>query len=167
MASGVATSIFIIALAVADCLLLIFYILVETIPAASSATTSSHWYIFFYCYFGYPLYYFFIIFSTWMIVAVTVCRYIVVKYPLKNKVMCSPFRCFLSIIIIITFVSAVNIPRFFIYHPKPVNGTFYMVKTEFGLSRVAQMYKFWVHCLLLMLAPWVSLSLMNIGIYIL
>jgi len=80
------TGIYLIGQAVADMGLLMFFFMVESLPALAPSVTRSIDYGIFYAYFGYPFFYFFLVCSIWFTVGVTIDRFIQIRWPLKAKV---------------------------------------------------------------------------------
>lgn len=80
------TGIYLIGQAIADSFLLVFFFMVESLPAIAPAVTTADSYGVFYAYFGYPFFYFFLVCSIWFTVGVTIDRFIQVQWPLQAKV---------------------------------------------------------------------------------
>jgi hypothetical protein len=57
----------------------------------------------------------------------------------------------------------INTPHFFTYNPvldrNATDGTYKL--TEFGRGVGSQNYEFWVHCMFLVLVPWVTIFTLN------
>ena len=159
--SSSSTSIYLIALGTVDCLLLFFFILTNAMPSAIPSITTNYAYAVFYSYIGFPFLYFFIVSSIWLLVGVTVSRYVIVKVPLKAKALCSPLRTVGSIGIILIMSFIVNIPHFFNYSPGSVNGTSTIIETAFAKTGGSAQYEFWIHCMFLVLVPWFGILALN------
>ena len=67
----------------------------------------------------------------------------------------------LGIITALCFI--VNFPHFFTYKPVRDRNSSdpAFVLTEYGAGPGSQSYEFWVHCMFLVLAPWVSIFTLN------
>ena len=80
--------------------------------------------------------------------------------------MCNQKRALYGIGVISILCFLVNIPHFFTYHPiysQNRTDDAYQL-TEFGQSEGSQNYEFWVHCMFLVLVPWVTILTMNLRI---
>lgn len=84
------TGVYLIGQAIADMCLLVFFFLVESLPALAPEVTVSRDYGIFYAYFGYPFFYYFLVCSIWFTVGVTIDRFIQVRWPLQAKVCNGP-----------------------------------------------------------------------------
>ena len=118
------TTIYLITLGVVDALLLFFFILTNSIPSGIPEVINSYAYAAFFSYIGFPLLYFFIVSSIWLLVGVTISRFIMVKYPLKAKHLCSVDRTIKSIVCILGCSLVINLPHFFNFQPKAINGNY-------------------------------------------
>ena len=161
---GLATSIYLIALGIVDSGLLFFFLLVDTIPGNNPSVKNTYSYAAFFSYFGFPLFFFFIVASIWVMVGVTVTRFIMVKFPIKAKDWCSAKRAYIGIgaTMVATFI--INFPHFFSYRPVKVASGYQLQMTEYGKSESAQMYEFWIHCMILVLVPWATIAFLNASI---
>ncbi|XP_065056171.1 G-protein coupled receptor daf-37-like [Rhopilema esculentum] len=160
------TAIYLIALAMADSGLLIFFLLDDTLPKIFPSLLSSISYCYFHCYVGFPFFFYFIASSIWLVVCVTFNRFIMVNFPVKAKDFCSPSRAYLGISITLAFCFFVNIPHFLNFEPSNTDGndTECFKPSKYGSSKGAVNYEFWVHCIFLVLAPWASIAFFNGGI---
>ena len=118
------TTIYLITLGVVDTLLLFFFILTNSIPSGIPEVVNSYAYAAFFSYICFPLLYFFIVSSIWLLVGVTISRFIMVKYPLKAKHLCSVDRTIKSIACILVCSFVINLPHFFSFQPKAINGSY-------------------------------------------
>lgn len=162
--SGSSTSIYLIALGIIDFLLLLFFLLTNSLPSAFPEIIHSYAYAAFYSYIGFPFLYFFIVASIWLLVGVTFSRFIIVKAPLKARVWCTPSKTLLGISIIGGSSFIINIPHFFNYYPGSVNGTYQICETDYAKTGGSESYEFWVHCMVLVLVPWFGLFILNSSI---
>lgn len=157
-----ATTIYLITLGIVDSGLLVFFLITDTIPANHPALKKTFSYSAFFSYFGYPIFFFFIFASIWVMIGVTVTRFIMVRYPLKAKDWCSPRRAYFGIGATLVCGFIINVPHFFSYRPAEVAlGKFELQMSKFGESESAQMYEFWVHCMFLVLVPWATIAILN------
>ena len=148
-------------LGIIDSGLLFFFLITDTIPANYPSVNQTYSYAAFFSYFGFPIFFFFIVASIWGLVGVTVTRFIMVKFPLKAKDWCSPKRAYIGIGLTLSAAFLINIPHFFNYYPAETNGAYQLQVTKYGHSKSAQMYEFWVHCMFLVLAPWATIAVLN------
>ena len=159
------TAIYLITVAVADSGLLLFFLLTDTVPANDPSVKNTYAYSAFFSYFGFPMFFFFIVTSIWLVVGVTVTRFIMVTFPLKAKQWCTNTRTYIGIGATLLCCFIINIPHFLNYRPMKteINGTvsYSLGLTEYAQSGSAQRYEFWVHCMFLVLAPWLSVAVLN------
>jgi len=80
------TGTYLIAQALADSGLLIFFYLVDVISMINPDIKKNYVYAVFFSYIGYPIFFFFVVSSIWLTVGVTVDRYIQVCWITKAKV---------------------------------------------------------------------------------
>lgn len=80
--------------------------------------------------------------------------------------MCSNKRALVGIGIIALLCFIINTPHFKTFYPipgsdrAPSDAAFGF--TEFGLSEGSQRYEFWVHCMFLVLVPWLTIFTLNL-----
>ena len=78
------SAIYFVALGVVDNGLLVFFLLTDALPKAiGSKMSDSYGYGWFYAYIGFPFFFFFIVASIWMLVGLTINRFIMVRFPVK------------------------------------------------------------------------------------
>lgn len=159
--SGSSTSLYLIALGITDCFLLFLFLLTNSLPSGTPEILHSYAYAAFYSYIGFPFLYFFIVSSIWLLVGVTLSRFVIVKAPLKARGWCTPFRTLLGICLIFVSSFVVNMPHFFNYRPGMVNGTYHILETVYSKTGASERYEFWIHCMLLVLLPWFGLFALN------
>jgi hypothetical protein len=80
------TGSYLIIQAIVDIFVLVFFVLTESLTELFPKIKTSTFYGIFYAWVGYPFFYLVIVLSIWMLVAVTVDRYIHVTYPSRVKV---------------------------------------------------------------------------------
>lgn len=160
------TGTYLIAQAVADIGLLLFFFFTDSIVMMIPEIKQQYSYGVFFSYIGYPVFFLFVIISIWTTVGVTVDRYIQVCWFMHSKSMCSIKRALHGVGIISLLCFVVNIPHFCTYHPvQERNATDdAYAYTEFGKGHGSQNYEFWVHCMFLVLVPWLSILVMNVMI---
>ena len=95
------TGIYLIAQALSDMGLLIFFFITDSLPMIAPSVKTSYAFGVFFSYIGYPIFFLFVVYSIWMTVGVTVDRYIQVCWFTKAKV-----RSLLCAVTICMFVIA-------------------------------------------------------------
>lgn len=160
------TAIYLIALAIADASLLFFFLMDDSLPSLFPYLKSTTSFCYFHAYVGFPFFFLSIVASIWLLVCVTINRYLMVNFPIKAKTLCSTTRAYLAIGITLGCCFIVNMPHFFNYNPqaKETNKTECITLSEYGKSSGSINYEFWVHCIFLVLAPWASIAFCNAGI---
>lgn len=159
------TGTYLIAQALVDSGVLLLFFVADTIMMIWPEVKTSYAYGSFYAYFAYPIFFLFVVCSIWMTVGVTVDRYIQVCWITHAKTMCSDKRSYTGIGIIIFLCFIVNLPHFMTYTPVHPDmrspGAQAYELTEFGQGEGSQNYEFWVHCMFLVLVPWLTIFVMN------
>lgn len=112
----------------------------------------------FFAWFAFPMMFFFVVSSIWMVVCVTLNRYLMIRYPTKVRNIYSGWRTHAIMALFLAFSFVVNIPHFFTYR---VSESGSVVASDYGASKGSLMYEFWVHCIFLVLAPWFSIAVLN------
>lgn len=79
--------------------------------------------------------------------------------------MCSNKRAVVGIGIIAFLCFLINTPHFKTYYPIPASdrapdGAAFDL-TEFGMTEGSKRYEFWVHCMFLVLVPWLTIFILN------
>lgn len=161
--SGKTAGVFLIALAAVDSGLLIFFVLVESVQQLDPKINQNYYYVWFYCYIGYPMYFFFIVASIWMVISITYNRFVAVVLPHKTASLNTLKKSYIIIVGTLLFSFLINAPHFLNVRPVKKNGTntWKAAKTSYGKSRGSDKYDFWGHCMLLVLIPWVSIFILN------
>ena len=140
------TSVFLIALAIADSGLLLCFLFTTAIKTSLPSISYSYNYNMFYAYFGFPMFFFFFVASIWLVVAVAVNRFIVVYFPMKAKSICTLTKTGISILVILLFCFVINIPHFFNYRVEKEKDenttrlTYHLRETEYAKRGSAQKY---------------------------
>ncbi|BFZ15847.1 hypothetical protein BsWGS_18886 [Bradybaena similaris] len=163
--------------AVASFCLLLMFLLCDSLQYWCPVVKYSIVYGVFFSYLGFPVSYLAIICSVWFTVGLTVDRYVMVCWVTKAKRLCSEARANFGLILITLNSFMINIPHFASYTPvfpeddandnnnnTRVRPAF--VETEFGSGDGGKFYEFWIHCIILILIPWVSVLFMNVMIII-
>ncbi|XP_005097278.2 G-protein coupled receptor daf-37 [Aplysia californica] len=154
--------------AVADFGVLLFFLLCDSVQFWAPSVGNSEVYGVFFCYIGYPFFFLTIICSIWFTVGVTVDRYIMVCWLTKAKRLCNERHANFGLLLITVNCFLINIPHFASFSPvldraeNDTGKTF--VHTDFEKGSGGQFYEFWIHCIILILIPWVSVLAMNIMI---
>jgi len=152
-----------ISMGVIDSGLLIMFILTDSIPAAEPEFIRTYWFVVCFSYIFFPLFFFFILASIWIVVAVTADRYLLIVHQFKLS------RKMHTLSLVLLFVSGfiINVPHFFNFQPKMVEvepEKWIWEKTEYAESESGSRYEFWVHCIFIVLAPWMLIAAFNVGI---
>lgn len=158
------TALYLIALGVCDTGLLVFFLLTDTIKANHPEIVNNYSYAAFFSWFGFPIFFIFLVASIWLVVGVTLNRFFMITFPTKVKSMYTTNRTYMGIAVFLAFSVIINIPHFFSYHPKETNGTYTLALTEYGESQGSIDYEFWVHCIFVVLAPWFTIAVLNASI---
>ncbi|XP_060069858.1 FMRFamide receptor-like [Ylistrum balloti] len=159
------TGTYLIAQAIADSGLLVFFFIIDTIKMIWPEIAKSYAYGSFFSYIGYPIFFLFVVCSIWLTVGVTVDRYIQVCWIMHAKTMCNDKKAYTGIGIITFLCFVINLPHFMTYQPLsadmrgPDEAAF--GPTEFGAGEGSMRYEFWVHCMFLVLVPWASIFILN------
>ncbi|XP_059177339.1 probable G-protein coupled receptor 139 [Physella acuta] len=157
----------------ADIGVLVMFLLCDSLQAWYPDVIYSPSYGVFFSYIGYPMLFFTVVLSVWIIVGVTVDRYIMVCWITSAKKYCNERRANLGLFLITINSFIVNAPHFgYFKHvdnsqednstdtkPRPS-----FEKTRFGAGEGGDFYEFWIHCIILILIPWFSVLFMNIKI---
>lgn len=160
--SSQSAGVLMMALACVDSGLLVFFLLTESIPQLWPDVMHAAHFVAFHCYVGFPLFFFFIVASIWMVICVTYNRFIAVIFPYRALQLNSLKTTSGLIVLTLFFSFAINFPHFFNFRPS-FNGT-KIEKTKYGSSEVAERYDFWAHCMVLVLVPWVTIFALNSAI---
>merc|ERR1711872_633373 len=156
------TILYFVIMAVIDSGLLWMFIFKDSIPALQPEFIKTYGFCVLF-----PLFYLFLMLSIWVVVAVTVDRYLLLaqqyRLSIRGHTLC------LAGLLVGGFV--INLPHFFSLKPvlqeddDPAGEeTWKWNATDFGQSDSGQRYEFWVHCIFLILAPWLTIAGFNAAI---
>ena len=162
--SGKSAGVYFIALAICDSGLLLFFLMTESFLQIDPTLQNNLHYIQFHSYVGFPFFFFFIVSSIWMVICVTMNRFIAVVYPHKAQDWNSLRMTYIIIAVTLCFSFCINIPHFFNFYPEFKHGNYSEAPTKYGASMAATYYDFWTHCMALVLIPWVTIFCLNIAI---
>ena len=161
--SSKSAGMFLIALAVIDSGLLVFFATTEGFQNIATDAQNTYAYVWFFCYVGFPIYFFFILASVWLVVSITYNRFIAVVLPHRAASMNTVRKSYVIIFTTLILAFLTNIPHFFNYRPvQNAQNTWDIVETEYGTSFSAVMYDFWGHCIFLVLVPWIFILILNL-----
>ena len=155
------TGIYLVALGIVDSGFLMFFILIDPIRMMNPDVDKSYFYASFFSWFGFPLYFMFFVASIWLVVGITFNRFIMIQFPTRVRGWYNKTRTFCGIFALMTFSVTINIPHFWNFHPKKVNGRYSIAPTEYGSGDGSKNYEFWVHCIFVVLAPWAMIAILN------
>ena len=159
------TAIYLITMGVCDTALLFFFIFTESTSSIQPSIKSTYPYATFFAWFSFPMFYICVVASIWMTVGVTINRWVLITFPTRGSDIYSKKRTYIGIVIILLFSLLINIPHWFNFKVVMTssNDTTYSIeKTEYGLSQGAIHYEFWCHCIVLVLAPWITIATLNV-----
>ena len=156
------TAFYLIILGVCDIGVLIFFILTKSISIAESYLKTTYSYDVFYAWFSFPMLSVCIVASVWLIVGVTINRWVLIAYPTQSYRIYSKNKTYLVISATLFFTVAVNIPQWFKFKVvAATNGTYMIAKTTYGVSESEFNYTMWFHCVVLVLVPWFLIAVFN------
>ncbi|XP_002160368.1 G-protein coupled receptor daf-37 isoform X1 [Hydra vulgaris] len=156
------TGIYLIALGICDSGLLVFFLLFDSLPTAFPfLKNNSYHYAAFYSWIAFPFFFIFLIASIWLVVGVTLNRFFMIALPVKVKMLYTPVRTYIGIFVLLAFSLLINIPHFFNFKPLEEDSKWKIEKTLYGKSKAADNYEFWLHCIFLVLAPWICIAVLN------
>ena len=84
-----------------------------------------------------------------------------IQFPTRVRGWYNKTRAFSGIFALIAFSVMINIPHFWNFHPKNVNGTYSIAPKEYESGHGSKNYEFWVHCIFVVLTPWVMIAILN------
>lgn len=163
-------------LAVADFCVLLSFIVCDSVQAWDKDLKTRYWYGLFFSYIAYPFRFWAFICSIWFTVGVTIDRYIMVCWITRVKLYCSEKRANLGLMLITINCFLINTPHFFWFIPVDVNSSDNkfsnitvgaedaMKLSDFGKGSGGHFYEVWIHCIMLIVIPWVTVLAMNIQI---
>ena len=185
------TIILLITLAIGNCILLVDFSLYDSLPSLVPHIKESRLYAWCYAYVLNPLFYVSVVSSIWTMAAITVNRFLMVALPIKVASLFSATRSYLLVSMLTIFSILVSLPEFFIYQVSNDveaagsagglvderislrNDSFFdgipssssieglVQRSPFGNSKVVLDYEFWLHCIVLVLTPWLVMAVLN------
>lgn len=153
------TASYIIAMGICDNGLLIFFLLTDTLPTSFPHIKEHYAYAVFFSWFAFPLFFIFLVASIWLVATVTLNRLLLTVFPMHGRKFYSSKNTNISIGVVVSFATIVNIPHFFNYQAEESQG---LQVTQYGSSLRSKNYEFWVHCILLVLIPWFTIATSNV-----
>lgn len=157
------TAIYLFALGIVDIILLTLFFLTESLSTAAPSVKTSWTYAVAHAWILYPLLGIFTVASIWIIVGVTVNRWVLITFPLQSRALYTTKNTFIGLAAITLFASFVNVPHWFKYTAvKGVNGTAFINLTKYGSSDAYMRYELWGHCIVLVLVPWLTIAVLNV-----
>ena len=157
------TAMYFITMGFCDSSLLMFFLLHDSLPSAVTSIKATFGFALLYSWFFFPMFFFSLVCSIWMVVGVTVNRFVMIAFPTKVQKFYSNTRSKLGIFGIFAFAFVVNLPHFFTFHAVEIkNGKWEIVSTEYGSSQLSINYEFWIHCIALVLGPWSVIAILNV-----
>lgn len=159
------TALYFIALSACDGGLLLSFLFMDTLSSNNPELTKNYHYAAAFAWVLFPMFFFTLVSSIWMVVGVTVNRYVMIAFPTRANALYTRFKSLLGIFGIFAFAFCVNLPHFFTYHVAETgNGTYQLSMTKFGHSDASIKYEFWAHCIVLVLVPWFTIAILNAAI---
>ncbi|GFS01626.1 FMRFamide receptor [Elysia marginata] len=177
--------------AIADFAVLMFFVLIDSTMTWNPDVKFSPVYGFCFCYILYPGVFFAVVCSVWFTVGVTIDRYILVCWITKAKQYCNVKRANFGLILITVNAFIINFPHYLSFttvDPSSAGNSSMLgsgngstqaddaVKmvpairvatfepTEFYNGKPGWFYEFWIHCMMLIIVPWITVFSMNIMI---
>ncbi|CAG5118062.1 unnamed protein product [Candidula unifasciata] len=163
--------------AIANICFLLMFLLCDSLQLWCPSVKQAVVYGAFFSYFGFPMFYFSVICSIWFTVGLTVDRYIMVCWITKAKKFCNESRATFGMVVTALCSFIINIPHFASFtpiyqgHGEGDNNSTEVTApgaafapTTFTTGPGGQAYEFWVHCIFIILGPWVTIFFMNIMI---
>ena len=151
-------------LSAADSGVLLFFLLIDSIKALFPQINETYAYAAFFSWFGYPLFFYFMVYSRWVMIGATVGRYFLLKYPLKIHILYSVHRTYSGLVTLATLAIFPVVPFWFYYKPIQTESGYKLGKTEFGASNGGFVNEFWIHCIALVAIPFFTISVLNVMI---
>jgi len=159
------TVIYLLMLSLCDSLVLVNYLFHEMVPVICPTITTNSTYALVFAKVSHPLFYILHLSSVWIVTSLTIQRFVVVRFPMKAKALFSTRRTIASISAIFILSAIFCLPSFFILgvSMKP-GGVAVIENTVFGASQQAGDFKFTMHCMALLITPWVIVAVLNVFI---
>lgn len=159
------TNIYLCALALWDCVVLVSTLLLIGLPSIPQFLIYLHYVLPYVISYFYPLALIAQTATIWLTVSFTVERYIAVCHPLKAARMCTIYRAKMVIISVSCGSALYNIPRWFEYRPiyKPDHQYPQLTSTAFGENdRYNKIYFSWFYVPIMCIIPLLTLVIMNL-----
>lgn len=158
--------------AVADFFVLFLFVFNDSAQAWDEDLKTQRWYALVISHFAHPVRVWLNVCSLWITVSVTVDRYIMVCWITKAKLFCSAKRANIGLILVTINSFVISIPYFFWFMAVNSDGdenndnatTSTLTVTEFAKGAGGHFYDFWVHCIMLILMPWITVLTLNVQI---
>ena len=151
-------------LSVADSGVLLFFLLIDSIKALFPQIKDTYAYAAFFSWFGYPLFFYFMVYSRWVMIGATVGRYFVMKYPLKIHILYSVSRTYSGLVVMAILAIFPVVPFWFYFKPIQTASGYKLGKTEFGAGNGGLVNEFWIHCIVLVAIPFFTIAVLNVMI---
>ncbi|XP_065643131.1 chemerin-like receptor 1 [Hydra vulgaris] len=155
--------VYLITLTVTDSCLLFLFLSTEALQALMPSIIHGS-YTFFYTHIGIPLFYWLFCSSVWIVVFLTINRFIAVLFPLRSKRLNNLTNTYIIIFVVFFLSLALNIPRFYNYQMLHVSNS--SVHEMFNQTQTKSLhsYEFGVHCIFLLSSPFLIISVSNCSI---
>lgn len=152
-----------------DVTLLLTFLLRETVPSQYGNVKRNYYYVAIFAWLIYPCFFISAVAGTWILVAMTFNRFIMITYPTRAKILCTTRRSMLGIVAIVCLAVMLSLPQFFVHTvvKSTENGNvsiWRLTHTEYGLSSYSKDYEFWMHCMVMVLLPWFFIAYLNTNI---
>lgn len=160
------TGVYLIVLGFVDSSLLVFFLLQDSLKALFPSVNETYAFAVLYSYVFFPLFFFFIFASIWLVVSVTLDRYLLIS---KNRIV-GVRKSLWGVVIVLFFGFTINFPHFFNYRPVPLESAttsddesvrWTYQATAYGRSMRCSEYEFWLHCMFIVIFPWLSILMLN------
>ena len=158
------TGIYLIALSAADSGVLLLFLLIDSIKALFPQIKDTYAYAAFFSWFGYPLFFYFMVYGRLVMIGATVGRYFLLKFPLKIHILYSVRRTYSGLVVMATLAIFPVVPFWFYYKPIQTESGYKLGKTEFGASNGGLVNEFWIHCIVLVAIPFFTIAVLNVMI---
>ena len=158
---NVTCGIYLISIAITDIGMLTSFFMIDTLRFLVDDVFHNPLFNNFYAYVAYPLFVFFLFLSIWLIAGVNACRLILVLYPFKMRQSASHMTV-IAILAISAFCFLVNVPSFFSFTTKWIDGENCLIRTGESLKKSFIGYRFWFQCIFLNFFPWFIIVLVSL-----
>ncbi|XP_065650216.1 proteinase-activated receptor 1-like [Hydra vulgaris] len=156
--------VYLITLNVTDSCLLVLFLSTEALQELMPSLIHGSYhgsYTFFYTHVGIPLFYWFFCTSVWIVVFLTLNRFIAVLFPLRSKRLNSLTNTYIIISVLFFLSLVLNIPRFYNYQISFISNS--SVHEMFNQTQIKSFhsYEFGVQCMFLLFSPFLIISVLN------